>query len=247
MSSATALSSAFNWSPILNSLKFRVIVFACFLSAFDAGTLSAQTLRFRVVYGQEPVEWGKKYFSSSSQERFIFSRISFYLSEFSWSGSGGRTVNEPERVELLQAGEEEDSMRIKAPFRPSGLCFRFGLDSATQVSGETSGALDPALGMYWAWNTGYIQCKLEGVSPASGGKNGQFEFHLGGYRNPYPTDFPVCLSFAEANQNPEVRLNLKPLMDAVSLKKNWSVINPGEQSKRMVRVIANAFETAETK
>jgi hypothetical protein len=246
MSSATALSSAFNWSPILNSLRFRVIVFVCFLSAFDAGTLPAQTLRFRVVYGQEPVEWGKKYFSSSSQERFIFSRISFYLSEFSWSGSGGRTVNEPERVELMQAGEEENTMLIKTPFQPSEICFRFGLDSALQVSGKTTGALDPALGMYWAWNTGYIQCKLEGFSPNSGSKKGDFEFHLGGYTMPYPTDFYVCLQIRDSNRKPEVHLDLKPLMDTISLEKTWSVLTPGPTARKMAQKLGESFVIADS-
>lgn len=222
-----------------------LIIFLLFFSS--SGMASGQSIRFRAFFGKEPVEWDNKVFRSAAGETFRFSQLAFYLSDFSWYGDDGQILHESSRVELLKADSEQDSMQIRATGKPKRLCFRLGLDSATQVSGETRGPLDPALGMYWAWNTGYIQCKLEGVSSASGGKNGQFEFHLGGYRSPCPTDFPVCLSFAEAYRNQEIRLNLKPLMDAVSLKKNWSVISPGEQANRMVQIIANAFETAETK
>lgn len=228
--------------------QYGKIILTIFLSFFTSlSMVSGQSIRFRAFFGKEAVDWENKNFSSSTGETFRFSQVAFYLSDFCWYGADGQVLREPGRVELLKANSEQDNMHIRATVKPGRLCFRLGLDSATQVSGETRGPLDPALGMYWAWNTGYIQCKLEGISSASGGKNGQFEFHLGGYRSPYPTDFPVCLSFAEAGLNPEVRLNLKPLMDSVSLKKNWSVISPGEQANRMVRILANAFETAETK
>lgn len=55
----------------------------------------------------------------------------------------------------------------------------FGVDSARNVSGVQSGALDPANGMFWDWNSGYIMLKAEGTSPQAAG--GNFEYHLGGF------------------------------------------------------------------
>ena len=55
-----------------------------------------------------------------------------------------------------------------------------GVDSARNVSGAQTGALDPAKGMFWTWNTGYIMAKLEGNSPAS--PTGIFEYHIGGFK-----------------------------------------------------------------
>jgi hypothetical protein len=55
----------------------------------------------------------------------------------------------------------------------------FGVDSARNVSGVQSGALDPANGMFWDWNSGYIMLKAEGTSPQAAG--GSFEYHLGGF------------------------------------------------------------------
>lgn len=199
-----------------------------------------QELRIRAMVGQEELQWNKEYLSAAG-EKWRFSQISFYLSDFSWTGEDGSTLAEPKRAELLQANAENDSMIIRIPDRPKRVCFRFGLDSAMQVSGRTDAALDPANGMYWAWNTGYIQCRLEGFSSASKGKKGKFEFHLGGYMEPFTTDAKYCLNLPAGN--PEVVLDLKPFMDAVLLKKIWSVLIPGAEAKQLSQLIGKGFNS----
>jgi hypothetical protein len=57
-----------------------------------------------------------------------------------------------------------------------------GVDSARNVSGAQTGALDPANGMFWTWNTGYIMAKLEGNAPTS--PSGTFEYRIGGFKEP---------------------------------------------------------------
>lgn len=37
-----------------------------------------------------------------------------------------------------------------------------GMDSLSNTLGKLEGPFDPLLGMYWAWNTGYIQLKVVG-------------------------------------------------------------------------------------
>jgi hypothetical protein len=107
------------------------------------------------------------------------------------------------------------------------------------------GDLDPALGMYWAWNTGYIQCRLEGNSVSSKGKKGKFEFHLGGYSAPWATDQKVCLELTNPSikGKQEVFLDLKSLMDQVSLKKTHSVLIPGEQAWQLSHFLGAGFRS----
>jgi hypothetical protein len=59
-----------------------------------------------------------------------------------------------------------------------------GVDSIDNCSGAQSGALDPINGMFWAWNTGYIYLKMEGISPFSHSNGNMLEYHIGGYRKP---------------------------------------------------------------
>ncbi len=223
-------------------LRLRLKILAFLLTGFS---LSAQHVRFRAVFGEEVLSWGLAGYTSDRGEKVQFSNLEFYLSDFVWTDLKGEKVSEPERVELLMADAEKDSMLIKAPVLPGKLCFQFGLDSATQVSGRMDGPLDPAKGMYWAWNTGYIQCRLEGNSSSSAGKKGKFEFHLGGYASPYSCPQNVCLDFSEAagSVGSEVYLDFKPLLNSVSLKKTHSVLIPGKEALEMSSVLGKSFRT----
>lgn len=67
-----------------------------------------------------------------------------------------------------------------------GIEFVIGVDAARNSAGVQSGALDPARGMFWTWNTGYIFFKLEGHSPESSARSQIVEYHVGGSREPTP-------------------------------------------------------------
>jgi hypothetical protein len=59
--------------------------------------------------------------------------------------------------------------------------FMIGVDSAKNNSGAQTGALDPAKGMFWDWNSGYIMAKFEGTSPQSPAVGNNLKFHIGGF------------------------------------------------------------------
>lgn len=66
----------------------------------------------------------------------------------------------------------------------------FGVDSLTQVSSSFKADLDPIHGMYWTWQSGYIQLKLECTAmdeamPEKGG----IQLHIGGFFSPYKSNF----------------------------------------------------------
>jgi hypothetical protein len=61
------------------------------------------------------------------------------------------------------------------------ISFIVGVDSIKNVSGAQTDALDPANGMFWTWNSGYVFFKLEGRSTASAIINNKIEYHIGGY------------------------------------------------------------------
>lgn len=65
--------------------------------------------------------------------------------------------------------------------------FQVSIDSATNSAGALGGDLDPTKGMYWTWQNGYINFKLEGKTSKSTARNHSFEFHIGGYASPFAT------------------------------------------------------------
>lgn len=68
--------------------------------------------------------------------------------------------------------------------------FLLGIDSTTNVQGVLGGSLDPANGMYWTWQSGYINFKLEAVATT---RKNRIVYHLGGYRHPFNSQRKISL------------------------------------------------------
>ena len=107
------------------------------------------------------------------------------------------------------------------------------------VSGELENAYDPLLGMYWAWNTGYVNLKLAGKSNLILTKTHDFELHLGGYRYPLATA-----------QNIEVDLNdqyiyfdlQKLFSESINLSKNHHIMLPGKDAFLISQGLSDCFK-----
>lgn len=86
--------------------------------------------------------------------------------------------------------EDANSRNIKLN-APADTCtsiiFTLGVDSARNISGAQTGALDPGNGMFWTWASGYVMAKLEGHSPVSTISGQAFTLHVGGFKVPYVT------------------------------------------------------------
>ena len=76
----------------------------------------------------------------------------------------------------------EPSSLLQSVQYPKGSRLYFGVDSQTQVLSTRPGALDPIHGMYWTWQSGYIQWKLEGVMKTDTAEI-PIQLHLGGFQN----------------------------------------------------------------
>ena len=61
-------------------------------------------------------------------------------------------LNNPESLVLQTQTENFDKIQ-----------FNLGIDKQTNLDGVKGGDLDPLKGMYWTWNTGYINIKIEGI------------------------------------------------------------------------------------
>lgn len=107
----------------------------------------------------------------------------------------------------------------------------WGVDSLTQVSGAMRGDLDPQIGMYWAWQSGYISAKLEGRYVAANGLEKPFTFHLGGYQNP-------CCSarsryLVGSNQTVTIEWNMDPWLSNYDLRAKDHLMQPGSAATQM--------------
>lgn len=133
------------------------------------------------LFDQAAFELGKSYVNSSGED-LNFSKVKYYLTNIKLEKMDGTVWSEEESYRIVDLSNPS-SLEITLNDVPAGeyhhVMFTVGVDSARNVSGAQEGALSPANGMFWSWNSGYIFFKLEGTCPQS--PDGNFVYHIGGF------------------------------------------------------------------
>lgn len=151
----------------------------CFVQAAQAQSF---TLHFMDRAGREPLLLENTY-RNAFGETFTVRNFRYYISHIQLVDSTGRLYETRDSCYLVDAADSASHyVTVQASGPVKTLRFLLGVDSSKNASGVQSGALDPAKGMFWTWNSGYIMAKLEGKSPASTAPGQNFTYHIGGYR-----------------------------------------------------------------
>jgi hypothetical protein len=144
-------------------------------------------LRVEHIFGAEDIPFtinSVDYFLTALGDSVKFSTFKYYISNIELIKSDGSTYKQSESYYLVDAANEA-SNKLEIPNVPpadyTGVRFLLGVDSTRNVSGVQEGALSPANGMFWTWNSGYIFNKAEGISPQISGMGNSFILHVGGF------------------------------------------------------------------
>jgi hypothetical protein len=177
-----------NLSKLFILLLLVTAIFSCQKELkFDAEPTKDHNLilKFKpvVLYDSVPLVLGTAY-PNFFKERFTPTAFKFYIHNITLINTdSGKAFPVAEGKHFLIDFSDSASTEIRiavSPYVYNNIQFTIGVDSARNVSGDQSGALDPALGMFWDRNKGYIMAKLEGTSEKSP-QGGKFEFHIGGF------------------------------------------------------------------
>ncbi|MEM7163243.1 MAG: MbnP family protein [Bacteroidota bacterium] len=112
-----------------------------------------------------------------------------------------------------------------------------GVDSLLCSSGEFTEDLDPIEGMYWAWQSGYVNFKLEGNSNLCDTRKNAFTFHIGGYV--YPNN--AFRSFEIDCSNGSLILDISNYFKEIDLSVQNHVMSPGKDAQRIADKFENLF------
>jgi hypothetical protein len=175
-------------------------------------------------WDKKPLELQRIYFTPQN-DSISFSTLKIYFSDFRFKDKiSGRITS----IDTLIFYDLADSS-THSFFNDLNLsnfesvAFTLGLDSSKNVSGELENAYDPLLGMYWAWNTGYINLKIMGESSAVPSNSHEFEFHLGGYRSPFATAQTIQVDLNDQY----IYFDLEKLFsESINLTKNHHIMMP---------------------
>ena len=168
-----------------------------------------------------------------------------YLSNIRFSDSNNKKDLNPNNYHLLDfTSSDTATFYLILNANANLLEFNLGLDSIINISGALGGQLDPSNGMYWTWQSGYINFKIEGKSPHSPARNHEFQFHAGGYAYPYNALHSINLEL-RPNKSFHLEIDLALFFKMISLKDLNHVMSPGPNSMKISKALASCFKLIE--
>lgn len=212
------------------------------------------TVELNNVAGAQELSLHTGWYKNEHGDSFTVSKFNYYLSNIKLNGNSGNSYAEPESYHLVEEGDAA-SLEFNLTNIPAGqynsITFTIGVDSLRNVSGVQTGALDPAKGNFWDWNSGYIMLKFEGNSPKAPTPDGALVFHSGGFSGPNSVLKTVTLTFPETvTVNDGVTPHIEMEADILKLFKSPNVIDfsamttihmPGTNAKKLADNYAGMF------
>ena len=215
--------------------------FLMFLLYSEASYSQAFTFNIKPMYYGQIIQIDHPVIDSLQGEQVTFKECKFYLGKFTLHSKD--TVLHFDRYHLIDI-ENANTSTMSFPIPPSfyadSISFLLGIDSVTNISGIMDGDLDPLNGMYWAWNSGYINMKIEGITAKCPGRNNLFQFHIGGYQAPYQTAQKISCAF-KRSQSVEIQMNVQNMLEKVQLNKEYQIMSPGKKAKEMSESMSTMF------
>ena len=142
-------------------------------------------IRFKHWVGDKELQLFEETYTNRFGEPFVISKFRYYISNLTITGiSDGKEIKLSDKAYYLVNEADAQSKIISIPANSAiqSISFVMGVDSVKNVSGVQTGSLDPANGMFWTWNSGYVFAKLEGQSDSSHAVAHSFTWDVGGFR-----------------------------------------------------------------
>ena len=195
------------------------------IMAFKAGTGTIQ-LHFRNVVNGLPLKLNDSTarYTNANNDTYTITTFKYYVSNIILTTTKGDDIAIPNTYFLVDAANPASLHPTLAAIpagKYKGISFTIGVDSARNFGGAQTGSLDPANGMFWTWNSGYIFLKMEGYSPQSTAKQHKLTFHVGGIKRPN-----TLRTFSQSFNKP-VQIN-KEKTTAISIKTDANALFKGK-------------------
>ena len=216
------------------------VVFHLFLVSFLFSIACYGQLRIIPSWDNKALELEQVYLTEN-KDSISFSTLKMYFSDFRFREKLSGGITEIDTLIFYDLADSSTHVFFKnlEISNYDDVSFTRGLDSGKNVSGELENANDPFLGMYWAWNTGYVNLKLAGKSNLILTKTHDFEFHLGGYRYPLATAQNIKVDLNDQY----IYFDLEKLFsESINLSKNHHIMLPGKDAFLISQGLSDCFK-----
>lgn len=217
------------------------LFFLSVAAMFTMNIAPAFTLSFKPFIGTKPFYLNHRYVLGN--DSISIETCRFYISEIKVVKDEKVVFKEKDSYHLLDL-EAPASLQLSLPETlekdVTEIQFLLGIDSMTNVSGAYGGDLDPTKGMYWTWQSGYINFKLEGHCYLSSGQTKEIVFHLGGYQYPYQTCREIALR-GNFSSTIDIRIDLEEFLKSANIQTAGEIMSPGKQAVELTEKLTGIF------
>jgi hypothetical protein len=197
-------------------------------------------IQFKPKFGNVDLQPEKNYFLPAINDSISIETFKFYVSGITLLKNGKPVYQNKNGFYLLdlEAKMQFDFGSTTNDF--DAIRFNLGIDSITNSDGVKGGDLDPTKNMYWAWQSGYINFKLEGKSKICKTRNNVFQFHIGGYMHPFNSLQTVTIP--ATNNSLQINFDLEKFLSGVGLQKTNEIMSPSEKAMQVAKLYKTVFE-----
>lgn len=218
----------------------RGLIILFFFSQLIWGQSSNNGWSIQLLFENQPLEKEKQYFTQSG-DTLTFDKVKFYISNVEFIDTKGNSTTIHDYPQLID-WDKPESLKLEfnsVAVEEGWLQFTLGVPLEYNTNGAFDGDLDPVLGMYWAWQSGYIFIKMEGHSPSAPTLKHKFQFHLGGYAGAMNALTQVKLPIHV--QSKSLTVDLAPFFNALQLQTTPTVMVPGSQAVTLSQTFNSCF------
>jgi len=222
-------------------VKSNILLYVLLFGINSQMISQENTFEIVPVLEANPLVLDQQIYLASIGDSLMITQCKFYLSQLIFESIAEEIYTPKKKHHLLDVNQRESlSISLPTGFEVKNVSFSIGVDSLVNVAGAQPGDLDPMHGMYWAWNTGYINFKLEGQSPVCERRKNKFQWHIGGFQAPYNTQRKVAIK-NNPTQNNQLILDLSKLIASIDLKTEHAIMSPNVKAVLLANQLTQIF------
>jgi hypothetical protein len=231
-------------------VKYKIIILLFFVCGAKLCIAQLTTIHFSLHFNREIFQLEKDYTTTAGELIQVY-KMKFYISGLKGVTAKGDTILLSKEHFLIDAADSNtQKISLQIPSIQS-LIFTIGVDSLRNTNGIQSGTLDPAKGMFWTWNSGYIMAKMEGISSAANTAGNRFTHDIGGFKQPFNSTRMVQLPLKQNkinNSTVYIEVNLSNWFNGkhkILLKEQAICHTPGLLAMQLADNFATSFSIKE--
>lgn len=219
-----------------------LFVMFCFLGNAQS-KIDTLSINFKLKFNKELLVHQKQYITAN-KDTLAFETFKCYISSIQIFYTDNTIFKQKDSYHLLDL---ENPSSFLIPITTvndkliSKVSFNIGIDSLTNTSGAMTDDLDPINGMYWAWQSGYINLKIEGKSSSCKTRKNEFYFHIGGYLPPFNTMRKIELIYDKKATQINIGMDLNKFFANIKLAETNSIMIPGELAMKLADYSTKLF------